>query len=213
MRGLMGDVRLALRRVLGSPGLTLLIVATFALGIGANTAVFSLFDQVLLRSMPVKDPGALVIIDTPGPNSGLFESNKNFPSPISYPMFKDFRDKTDVFDGVLAYLPTSVFFGVDSNTERVQASLVSGSFFEVLGLQPAKGRLIASSDDVTIGAHPVVVISHNYWERRFGSDPNIVGKAVRINAATMEIIGVAPKNFRGLEVGQDTLAYVPLTMK
>jgi predicted permease len=213
MSGWIGDVRLALRRVMGSPALTLLIVATFALGIGANTAVFSLFDQVLLRSMPVKDPGRLVLIHTPGPNSGMFESNKNFPFPISYPMFKDFRDKTDVFDGVLAYLPTNVFFGVDSNTERVQASLVSGSFFEVLGLQPVKGRLLSSSDDLTVGAHPVVVISHSYWQRRFGSDPNVVGKAVRINAATMEIVGVAPANFRGLEVGQDTLAYVPLTMK
>lgn len=213
MRGLTNDVRLALRRLLGSPGLTLLIVTTFALGIGANTAVFSLFDQVLLRSMPTKDPGRLVIIDTPGPNSGLFESNKNFPRPISYPMFKDFRDKTDVFDGVLAYMPTNVFLGVDSNTERVQANLVSGSFFEVLGLQPAKGRLLSSADDVTVGAHPVVVISHSYWQRRFGSDPNIVGKAVRINAASMEIVGVAPPNFRGLEVGQEPLVYVPLTMK
>jgi predicted permease len=213
MNGVLRDVRLALRRLGGSPGLTSLVVLTFALGIGANTAVFSLFDQVLLRSMPVKDPGSLVLIDTPGPNSGLFESNKNFPNPISYPMFKDFRDKTDVFDGVLAYLPTSVFFGVDSNTERIQASLVSGTFFEVLGLQASKGRLIASSDDVTVGGHPVVVISHSYWQRRFGSDPNIVGKPVRINAATMDIIGVAPANFRGLEVGQDTQAYVPLTMK
>ncbi len=121
MRGLLGDLRFALRRVAGSPGLTLLIVATFALGIGANTAVFSLFDQVLLRSMPVKDPGSLVLIHTPGPNSGSFESNKDFPAPISYPMFTDFRDKTDVFEGVLAYFPTSVFFGVDGNTERIQA--------------------------------------------------------------------------------------------
>ena len=86
MSGLLGDLRLAFRRVAGSPGLTLLIVATFALGIGANTAVFSLFDQILLRSMPVKDPGQLVILETTGPNQGMFESNKEFPSPISYPM-------------------------------------------------------------------------------------------------------------------------------
>ncbi|MBP9947280.1 MAG: hypothetical protein KBH14_12835, partial [Vicinamibacteria bacterium] len=130
MSGLMGDVRLALRRVMASPGLTLLIVATFALGIGANTAVFSLFDQVLLRTMPVKDPGSLVIIHTPGPNSGLFESNKNFPNPISFPMYKDLRDKTDVFDGVLAYLPTTVFFGVDNSTERIRTDLVSGTYFD-----------------------------------------------------------------------------------
>lgn len=213
MGGLFGDLRLALRRVAGTPGLTLLIVATFALGIGANTAVFSLFDQVLLRSMPVKDPGALVIIDTPGPNSGMFESNKNFPMPISYPMFKDFRDKNDAFDGVLAYMPTSVFFGVDSDTERVQADLVSGTYFEVLGLNPARGRLLGPADDVTVGASPVVVISYSYWQRRFGADPGVIGKTVRINAATMEIVGVAPSGFRGLEIGTETLAFVPLTMK
>jgi predicted permease len=213
MVGLLGDVRIALRRVAGSPGLTLLIVATFALGIGANTAVFSLFDQVLLRSMPVKDPGRLVIIHTPGPNSGMFESNKNFPSPISYPMFTDFRDKTDVFDGVLAYMPTSVFFGVDNNTERVRVDLVSGSYFEVLGVRPALGRVLSTADDVTPGAHPVVVLSHSYWQRRFGSDPNLLGKTVRINASTMEVIGVAAAGFRGMEVGVEALAFVPLAMK
>jgi len=213
MGGLLGDVRIALRRVAGSPGLTLLIVATFALGIGANTAVFSLFDQVLLRSMPVKDPGRLVIIHTPGPNSGMFESNKNFPSPISYPMFTDFRDKTDVFDGVLAYMPTSVFFGVDDNTERVRVDLVSGSYFEVLGVRPALGRVLSTADDVTPGAHPVVVLSHSYWQRRFGSDPNLLGKTVRINASTMEVIGVAAAGFRGMEVGVEALAFVPLAMK
>ena len=121
---------------MGSPALTLLIVA--------NTAVFSLFDQVLLRSMPVKDPGSLVLIHTPGPNSGTMESNKSFPRPISYPMFTDFREKTDVFDGVLAYLPTSVFLGVDGNTERIRTDLVSGSYFRVLGLQPALGARTAT---------------------------------------------------------------------
>ena len=213
MRGIFGDVRLALRRVAGTPGLTFLIVATFALGIGANTAVFSLFDQVLLRSMPVKDPGSLVIIHTPGPNSGMFESNKNVPMPISYPMFKDFRDKTDVFDGVLAYLPTSVFFGVDNNTDRVRADMVSGTYFDVLGLRPAQGRLFAASDDVTPGNHPVVVLSYGYWQRRFGGDPTVVGRNVRINASTMQVIGVAPAGFRGMEVGQEALAFVPLAMK
>ena len=213
MSGLLGDVRLAVRRVLASPGLTLLIVATFALGIGANTAVFSLFDQVLLRTMPVKDPGSLVIIHTPGPNSGLFESNKEFPNPISYPMFKDFRDKTDVFDGVLAYLPTSVFFGIDNNTERLRADLVSGTYFDVLGLRPAAGRLFSASDDITPGAHPVVVLSHSFWQRRFASDPSVVGKTVRINASSMQVVGVAPPGFRGMEVGQEALAFVPLAMK
>ncbi len=213
MGGLLGDVRLALRRVAGSPGLTFLIVATFALGIGANTAVFSLFDQVLLRAMPVKDPGSLVIIHTPGPNQGMFESNKNFPVPISYPMFTDFRDKTDVFDGVLAYMPTTVFFGVDNNTERVRADLVSGTYFGVLGLQPVLGRLLSPADDETPGAHPVVVISHSYWQRRFASDPGVIGKTVRINSSSMEIVGVAPAGFRGMEVGQESLAFVPTSMK
>ncbi len=213
MHGLLGDVRLAFRRVAGSPGLTLLIVATFALGIGANTAVFSLFDQVLLRSMPVKDPGSLVLIHTPGPNSGQFESNKDFPFPVSYPMFTDFRDKTDVFDGVLAYFPTSVFFGVDGNTERIRAELVSGTYFDVLGLKPALGRVFARADDVTPGGHPVVVLSHSFWQRRFGADPAVIGKTVRINASSMQVMGVAPLGFRGLEVGQEPLVFVPLAMK
>ena len=213
MNGLLGDLRLALRRVAGSPGLTFLIVATFALGIGANTAVFSLFDQVLLRSMPVKDPGSLVLIHTPGPNSGQFESNKNFPFPISYPMFTDFRDKADVFDGVLAYFPTTVFFGVDGNTERIRAELVSGTYFDVLGLKPALGRVFARTDDVTPGGHPVVVLSYAFWQRRFGADPAILGKTVRINASSMQVMGVAPAGFRGLEVGQEPLVYVPLAMK
>lgn len=213
MGGLLGDVRLAVRRVAATPGFTLLIVATFALGIGANTAVFSLFDQVLLRSMPVKDPGSLVIIHTPGPNSGLFESNKDFPNPISYPMFKDFRDKTDVFDGVLAYLPTTVFFGVDDNAERVRADMVSGTYFDVLGLRPALGRLFAPSDDATPGNHPVVVLAHGYWQRRFGGDPSVVGRNVRINASMMQVVGVAPAGFRGMEVGHEALAFVPLAMK
>ncbi len=213
MHGLLGDVRLAFRRVAGSPGLTLLIVATFALGIGANTAVFSLFDQVLLRSMPVKDPGSLVLIHTPGPNSGSFESNKNFPNPISYPMFTDFRDKADVFDGVLAYFPANVFFGVDGNTEKVQAEMISGTYFEVLGLQAALGRVFSQADDVTPGGHPVVVLAHGFWQRRFGADPGIVGKTVRINASGMQVVGVAPAGFRGLEVGQEALVFIPLNMK
>ena len=213
MNGILDDIRLAFRRVLGSPGLTLLIVSTFALGIGANTAVFSLFDQVLLRSMPVKDPGSLVLIDTPGPNSGMFESNKNFPNPISYPMFKDLRDKTDVFDGVLAYLPTTVFLGVDGSTERVRADLVSGTYFEVLGVRPSAGRVFQAADDLAPGANPVVVLSHSFWQRRFAADPAIIGKSVRINATNMEIVGIAPVGFRGLEVGQETLAFVPLSMK
>ncbi len=213
MGGLIGDVRLAFRRVLGSPALTLLIVATFALGIGANTAVFSLFDQVLLRSMPVKDPASLVLIHTPGPNSGLFEANKSFPQPISFPMFTDFRDKTDVFDGALAYMPTSVFLGVDGSTERIRTDLVSGSYFSVLGLQPALGRLFTRADDVTPNGHPLVVLSHGFWQRRFAGDPGVIGKTVRINSSNMEVIGIAPPNFHGLEVGQEALAFVPLMMK
>ena len=213
MAGLLGDVRLALRRVAGSPGLTTLIVLTFALGIGANTAVFSLFDQVLLRTMPVEDPGSLVILETAGPNSGMFESNKEFPAPISYPMFKDFRDRTDVFSGVMAYLTTNVFLGVEGNTERVTAGLVTGGFFDVLGLKPAKGRLLTPADDMTPGAHPVVVISYAYWHNRFGADPNIVGKSVRINATNMEIVGIAPQGFTGVEIGQEVSAYVPTMMK
>ena len=213
MKGLLGDVRLAFRRVASSPGLTLLIVATFALGIGANTAVFSLFDQALLRTLPVKDPGQLVLLDTPGPNSGSISNNKQSPFPMSYPMFTDFRDKTDAFSGVLTYFPTNVFLGVEGNTQRIQADLVSGTYFEVLGLLPSSGRLFSRADDVSPGAHPVVVLSHSFWNRRFAADPKIAGRTVRINATNMEVVGVAPPGFRGLEMGQEADIFVPLAMK
>jgi predicted permease len=214
MTDFVADVRHALRRALASPGLAALVVATFAIGIGANTAVFSLFDQVLLRSLPVKEPERLVLVDhTRGPVFGALDTSKKVPEPMSYPMFLEFRDKGNVFDGILAYFTANVVLGVDSTTERVQANLVSGTYFDVLGLKPAAGRLLAPADDVTPGAHPLVVVSHSLWTRRFAGDPSVVGRTVRINSVPMQVIGVAPAGFRGLEVGGEPALYLPLTMK
>ncbi len=213
MDTLMQDVRYALRRLARAPGFTVVAVLTLGLGIGANAAIFSLLDQVLLRSMPVKDPQRLVMLDGPGPRSGMTTANKNVPTPMSYPMFVDFRDKCDAFAAVLAYYPLSLHLESSASTERIDAELVSGTYFETLGLLPAAGRVIAPSDDVTPGAHPVAVLSHSFWMRRFGGDPEVVGRSLVLNATPVTVIGVTPAGYRGAELGSDPAVFVPLMMK
>jgi predicted permease len=207
------DLRYALRRLAQAPGFALTAVATLALGIGANAAIFSLLDQVLLRALPVQDPGRLVLLHGPGPNKGMRTSNKQVPTTLSYPMFVDFRDKATTLDGVLAYFPLGLHVAADGGTERVDAELVSGTYFEVLGLRPAAGRLIGPADDVTPGAHPVAVLSHSYWTRRFGNAAGIVGRTLAVNGTPLTVIGVAPRAYRGAELGGDPALFVPLTMK
>ena len=209
LEDLISDVRLAFRTLRKSPGFSLVVVSTLALGIGANSAIFSLMDQVLLRALPVKDPQQLVILDGPGAFSGHTHNDQTF----SYPMYADFRDKNAVFDGVAARFDTGVAFGHGGQTERVIAELVSGSYFPTLGIAPLLGRMIAPSDDQTPGAHPVVVLSSGFWQRRFGGDPKAVGLSVTVNAAPMTIIGVAPPSFYGLQASSAPDVFVPVMMK
>ena len=208
------DLRFAARRALATPGLSAIIVATFALGIGANTAIFSILDRLVLRALPVADPGRLVLIDPGGPNIGHTSANKASPHAISYPLFTDLRDSVkDAFTNVLAYQPASLQAGYQGKVETVTAELVSGTYFDTLGLQPAAGRLLGPADDVTPGAHPVVVLGHGYWQRRFGGQQSVVGAPIQINAMPMTIVGVAPRGFRGLEVGTENDVYVSVAMK
>jgi len=209
LQDLIADVRLAFRTLRKSPGFTLVVVSTLALGIGANSAIFSLMDQVLLRALPVKDPQQLVILDGPGAFMGHTHNDQTF----SYPMYVDFRDKNPVFDGVAARFDTGVAFTHAGQTERVIAELVSGSYFPTLGVTPLLGRAIAPSDDQTPGAHPVVVLSHGFWQRRFGGDPKAVGRSVTVNATPMTVIGVAPPSFYGLQAASAPDVFVPLMMK
>src|SRR3982750_1954486 len=144
------DLRYAVRTLLTTPAFTLVVVVTLALGIGANTAIFSLTDQVLLRMLPVKSPERLVVLDGPGAFQGRTFNNGTF----SYPMYRDFRDRNTVLDGVLARFPAPLTLTIDGRAERVDGELVSGNYFDVLGLRPVVGRLFGEDDDKTPGGHP-----------------------------------------------------------
>jgi predicted permease len=203
------DIRYAVRTLAKAPGFTAIIVCTLALGIGANTAIFSLLDQVLLRRLPVKDPEQLIQLDDPGTFRGRTMNNRTF----SYPMYLDFRDRNEVFSGVLARIQVAATVSWKGRAERVTGELVSGNFFDVLGTRPHLGRLFAQSDDTTPGAHPIAILGHGYWTRRFGSDPTVLNQSITVNGHPMAIVGVAAPGFNGVDVGGASDVYVPIMMK
>ncbi|MEX2271052.1 MAG: ABC transporter permease [Vicinamibacterales bacterium] len=203
------DIRYAFRTLGRAPGFTFVVVLMLALGIGSNTAIFSLLDQLLYRPLPVHDPDSLVQLDGPGP----FRGRTMGPKVFSYPMYRDFRDRNDVFSGVLARFSTAATLMTGGQSERVQAEIVSGNFFEVLGLQPATGRLFSGADEQTPGGHPVVVLSHGFWTRRFGANSSVVGQSVTVNSQPMTIVGVSPEGFHGVVTGDSFDVAVPAMMK
>jgi putative ABC transport system permease protein len=209
MASFMRDIRYAVRTLAKAPGFTAVIVCTLALGIGANTAIFSLLDQVLLRRLPVKDPEQLVQLDGPGAFRGRSMNERTF----SYPMYRDFRDRNEVFSGVLARMQAAATITWKGRAERVTGELVSGNFFDVLGTRPHLGRLVTQADDTTPGAHPVAVLGHGYWTRRFGSDPTVLNQSITVNGHPMTIVGVAAPGFTGVDIGGASDVYVPLMMK
>src|SRR5262249_20976175 len=156
-----------------------------ALGIGANSAIYGLMDQVLLRPLPVQRPDRLVVLDTPGPWSGHSQSEYNNLTPMAQPMYDGLRDQATVFSGVLAQWQTDVHLRVGERTENVDASLVSGTFFPVLGLRPELGRLFGPEDDRTPGGHPIVVIADRFFRDRMGGDASVLGRTVEINGHPM----------------------------
>jgi hypothetical protein len=151
------DLRFALRTLAKSPGFTLIVVLTLGLGIGANTAIFTLMDQVMLRALPVQDPERLVVLDGPGSFSGSSHNHSDIMTPLSHPMFEHLRDQNTVFAGVLANYTEPLHLTVGTQTDNVNGDLVSGTFFDVLGVKPAVGRLFTAEDDRVPGAHPLVV--------------------------------------------------------
>jgi predicted permease len=209
MDALIRDIRYSFRTLGRTPGFTFVVMLMLALGIGSNTAIFSLLDQLLYRPLPVHDAGALVQIDGPGAFRGRTMGGQTF----SYPMYRDFRDRNQVFTGVLARFGTASTLVVEGQSERVQSEVVSGNFFEVLGVQPAAGRLFSGADEQTPGAHPVVVLSHGFWQRRFGADPSAIGRNVTVNGHPMTIVGVSPKGFHGIVAADSFDIAVPVTMK
>ena len=210
------DLRFAFRTLLRTPLFTAVAVLSLALGIGANTSIYSLLDQVLYRSLPVRDPKALVVFHVDEHSSGMSSSDNN-QSVFSYPMYRDLRDKSPsggpVISGVVARAGLPVSVSWNGQTERARAEIVSGNLFEVLGVPAAIGRAFTPEDDGAPGAHPVVMLSHDYWVRRFAGDPGILNVKVAINGHPMIVIGIAPAGFRGVLSGDNPELFVPIAMK
>jgi predicted permease len=200
------DLRYGLRILAKNPCFSAVAILTLAFGIGANTAIFSLMNAALLQSLPVRNPNQLVVLRYTDAQPG--QANEDF----SYPMYQAFRDKNTVFSGVLTRSGVDFNLSYGGQSERVAGELVSGNYFEVLGVKPWLGRLISPDDDRTPGAHPVAVLSYRYWQRRFGSDPAIVGKEIILNARLMTVIGVTPPGFYGTELARDPDIRVPMMM-
>jgi predicted permease len=213
MNGLWQDLRQASRVFRKNPGFAAIVVLTLALGTGANTAIFSLLDQVMLRLLPVERPDRLVVLNAQGSFWGWSNVQSDTVRPVSDPVYQGLRDRTPVFSGILAHYPTPLHLSVGEQTDNVNGDMVSGSYFQVLGLRPALGRLFTPDDDRVPSAHPLAVLGHGFFERRFGGDPGIVGRAVSINNHPMTVIGVAPRGFAGVEVGSSIDVYVPLAMQ
>ncbi len=213
MHTLLQDVRYGLRMLAKNPGFTFIAILTLALGIGANTAIFSLINQVLLRRLPVRNPSELVVLKSPGPKRGHVWSDGDDSEIFSYPVYKGLAKNTTVFDGVLARFQFAASIASHGETERGSGELVSGDYFEVLGVRPALGRVLSPADDDVQGAHPVLVLSHAYWTRHFGGDAGVLNQTILVNNTEMAIVGVAQAGFGGIQVGQTPDIFVPMTMK
>ncbi|OLB82190.1 MAG: hypothetical protein AUI12_19555 [Acidobacteria bacterium 13_2_20CM_2_57_6] len=213
MQTLWQDVRYGLRMLGKNPGFTLIAILTLALGIGANTAIFSLLNQVLLRRLPVRNPGELVVLKSPGPKRGHVWSDGDDSEVFSYPLYKGLAKNTAVLDGVFARYQFAASIASHGQTERGSGELVTGNYFDVLGVRPTLGRVLSPADDDVQGAHPVVVLSHSYWMRHFGGNAGVLNQAILVNNTEMTIVGVAQAGFSGIQVGQTPDIFVPLTMK
>ncbi len=202
----------ALRAMRRSPGFTIAAVASLALGIGATTAIFSLTDQVVLRSLPVENPGELVVLHREYTPTGSTSSD-NGESTFAYPLYRDLRERVPALAGMVARSGAGIALAYEGSTERVRAEVISGNYFDVLGVQAAAGRLFTAEDDVTPGGHPVAVLSHAYWTTRFGGDAGVVGRTVTVNGLPMTVIGVAAEGFRSLQPGTSPQVFVTIAMQ
>ncbi len=209
------NLKVAARMLAKTPFVTAVAVLSLALGIGANSAIYSLFDQILLKPLPVPAPQELVNLGAPGPKPGSQSCNQagDCDEVFSYPMFRDLERQQTVLTGLAAHRAFGASLSVNNEPASGQGMLVSGSYFPVLQLQAAAGRLIQPADDSIIGAHYVTVLAHEYWKDRFGGDAAAVGRTLIINGRTFTIIGVAPAGFTGTTLGARPQVFVPLTMR
>ena len=204
------DLRFALRSLRRSPLFTLVAVASLSLGIGANTAIFTLIDQLMLRLLPVAQPEQLAMIWATGPHMG---SNRG-PRAASYPMYQDFQKNAQAFSSVFCRFGTAVSLSFSGQTERVDAELVSGNYFQTLGVRPAIGRVFSpEADDRVYKGHPSVVLSHQYWVTRFAADRNVIGQKLLVDNYPMTIVGVSAQGFTGLDPARSPQIRIPIQMK
>lgn len=213
MQTLWQDVRYGLRMLAKNPGFTLIAVLTLALGIGANTAIFSLLNQILLRRLPLQNSNELVLLRSPGPKQGHVWSDGDDSEIFSYPLYKGLAKNTSVFSGVIARYQFPASLADHGQTDRASGELVSGNYFQTLGVRAKVGRLLTPEDDQVPAAHPVVVLSYGYWTQHFGSDSGVLNRTILINNTEMTIVGVTQPGFTGIQVGQTPDIFVPVMMK
>ena len=203
------DIRYGARQFRMNPLFTAVAILSLALGIGANTAVFTLLDQLVLRLLPVKDPQRLVMIWSTGPHFG----GNSGARAASYPMYQDFQRQAKAFEFVFCRMETPSSITIDGGTERVGGELISGNYFQALGVGPALGRVFSpAADDRIYMGHPSLVLSYQYWMRRFAGDPNVVGKKILVNNYPLEIVGVSAAGFVGLDPAHSPDIRVPILM-
>ncbi len=212
MQTLMQDLRYGLRMLAKNPGFTAIVVLTLALGIGANTAIFSLMNQILLRQLPVQNPNELVVLHAPGPVTGHVSDDGDETESFSYPMYKALRENSATVCNMLGQYNFSASISSHGQTEHGSGQLVSGNYFAALGVPPAIGRVFSLDDDRVPGGHPVVVLSHAYWTRHFARDRSILNQSLLINNVEMTVVGVARAGFSGAQVGKSPDVFVPLMM-
>ena len=209
----MANLRVILRGLGRNPVFTLIAILSLALGIGANTAIFSMLDQVLLRTLPVKNPHELAFLYHPGPVQGSYSSDENGSPSFSYPAFKEMQKEQTPFTALAGARGTGVSLSYKNAASSGQAHQVSGNYFDVLGVRPVMGRLLTEDDDRTPGGGPVVVLGYSYWTSKFNNDPSVLNQQIIVNGFPMTIVGVAQKGFLSEKLGNTPDIFVPLTMR
>lgn len=209
LRDFVHDLRFSARSILRSPSLTATAVLSLALGIGATTALYSLIDQIVLRALPVDHPERLVLFNWNGEQLAETFGSYNL---MSYPICRDLQEQKQFFDGVFCRAATTINFSSGGEPRLTAAELVSGTYFPVLGVRPALGRLFTIEDDGVPGSSPVVVLSYNFWQHQFGGAPDIVGRKVLVNQHPMTVVGVAAPEFHGIDVGEVPSVWIPAVM-
>jgi len=202
------DMRYALRVLRRAPLFTGVAILSLALGIGANAAIFTLINQLILQQLPVKHPEQLILLSARGKHYG----SNNGPNALSYPMYQDFRDKNQVFSGMFARVGSTLSLTSEGRTELAAGEFVTGNYFPVLGVGAAIGRVFTASDDLMQGANPVAVLSYRYWKTRFNGDPGVIGRKITLDGYPFTIIGVSAATFDGIAPGYSPQIRIPMTM-